>query len=44
MAVTIDQAERIIFAKENGSVWLTLMHSGDPAGVGIGRTYKSVLV
>ena len=44
LAVTIDQAERIIFAKENGAVWLTLMRPGDPAGVGIGRNFKTVLV
>lgn len=44
LAVTIEQAERIIFAKENGGVWLTLMHAGDPAGVGIGRSFKTVLI
>jgi pilus assembly protein CpaB len=44
LAVTIDQAERIIFAKENGAVWLTLMHAGDPAGVGLGRSFKTVLI
>lgn len=43
-AVTIEQAERIIFAKENGSVWLTLMHPADPPGVGAGRTYRTVLL
>jgi pilus assembly protein CpaB len=43
-AVTIDQAEKIIFAKENGAVWLTLMHPGDPAGVGIGRSFKTAFV
>ncbi len=43
LAVTIDQAEKIIFAKENGAVWLTLMNSGEPAGAGTGRTYRTAL-
>lgn len=43
-AVTIDQAERIIFAKENGSVWLTLMAPGDPPGTGGGSTFTTVLL
>ncbi|HEX2052695.1 MAG TPA: Flp pilus assembly protein CpaB [Actinomycetota bacterium] len=43
LAVTIEQAEKIIFAKENGAVWLTLMNSGEPAGEGIGRTYRTAL-
>ncbi len=42
-AVTVDQAEKIIFAKENGALWLTLMNPEDPPGVGIGRTYKTAL-
>ncbi|HVL50005.1 MAG TPA: Flp pilus assembly protein CpaB [Actinomycetota bacterium] len=43
LAVTIEQAEKIIFAKENGGVWLTLMNAGEPAGVGTGRTYRTAL-
>ena len=43
LAVTVDQAEKIIFAKENGAVWLTLMNSDDPAAVGTGRTYRTAL-
>lgn len=44
LAVDISQAEKIIFAKENGAVWLTLMNPGDPAGVGTGRTFRTALV
>lgn len=44
LAVTIEESERIIFAKENGAVWLTLMRPGDPAGVGLGKTYGTVLL
>lgn len=44
LAVSIDQAEKIIFAKENGALWLTLMHPGDPAAVGKGRTYSTVML
>lgn len=43
LAVNVDQAEKIIFAKENGALWLTLMNPGDPAGVGTGRTYRTAL-
>lgn len=43
LAVTIDQAERIIFAKENGAVWLTLKNAADPAGTGTGRTFRTAL-
>jgi pilus assembly protein CpaB len=43
-AVTIAQAEKIIFAKENGAVWLTLMHPGDPPGKGTGSSYRTVLI
>jgi pilus assembly protein CpaB len=42
-AVTVDQAERIIFAKENGALWLTLMRPGAPADQGIGRTFTTLL-
>lgn len=43
LAVDVSQAEKIIFAKENGALWLTLMNPGDPAGVGTGRTYRTAL-
>ena len=43
LAVTVEQAEKIIFAKENGAIWMTLMNPGDPAGVGTGRTYRTAL-
>lgn len=43
LAVDIEQAEKIIFAKENGALWLTLMNPGDPAGVGNGRTFRTAL-
>jgi pilus assembly protein CpaB len=43
LAVTVPQAEKIIFAKENGSLWLTLMNAGDPAVPGSGRTYRTAL-
>jgi pilus assembly protein CpaB len=42
-AVTVEQAEKIIFAKENGALWLTLMNPEDPPGVGAGRTYRTAL-
>lgn len=44
LAVNTDQAEKIIFAKENGAVWLTLMNAGDPPAVGAGRTFRTALV
>lgn len=44
LAVTVPQAEKIIFAKENGALWLTLMNAGDPAVPGTGRTYRTALV
>lgn len=43
LAVTVEQAEKIIFAKENGAVWLTLMNSGEAPGQGIGRTFRTAL-
>lgn len=43
-AVTLEQAEKIIFAKENGSVWLTLQRPGAPAEQGIGQTFGSFLL
>lgn len=43
-AVTLEQAEKIVFAKENGSIWLTLMRPGAPADQGIGQTYGTFLL
>lgn len=43
LAVNVEQAEKIIFAKENGAVWLTLMNAGEPAGVGTGKTFRTAL-
>lgn len=43
-AVTLEQAEKIIFAKENGSVWLTLQRPGAPVEQGIGQTFGSFLL
>ncbi|HEX2149729.1 MAG TPA: Flp pilus assembly protein CpaB [Actinomycetota bacterium] len=42
-AVTVEQAEKIVFAKENGALWLTLMNPEDPPGVGTGRTFRTAL-
>jgi pilus assembly protein CpaB len=43
LALTPDQAERVIFAKENGSLWFGLVRPGDkPAATG-GRTANNVL-
>lgn len=42
-AVTLEQAEKIIFAKENGGVWLTLQRPGAPAEQGIGQTFGTFL-
>ncbi|CAN5888979.1 hypothetical protein BH23ACT12_BH23ACT12_05560 [soil metagenome] len=44
LALTADQAERLIFAKENGSLWLGLVHPGDAPVTSGGRTFKTALV
>lgn len=44
LALTPDQAEQLIFAKENGSVWLGLVHQGDAPVTSGGRTFRSALV
>lgn len=45
LAVTPDQAEKLIFAKENGSLWLGLMRPGDaPAAPSTGRTFRTALI
>jgi pilus assembly protein CpaB len=43
LALTPGQAEKVIFAKENGSLWFGLVHPGDgPASTGAGRTAQSL--
>lgn len=45
VAVTPDQAEKLIFAKENGSVWLGLVNPGDaPTTTLAGRTFRTALI
>lgn len=44
VAVTPDQAEKLIFAKENGSVWLGLVNPGDAPVASGGRTFSSALI
>ncbi|HEX2259068.1 MAG TPA: Flp pilus assembly protein CpaB [Actinomycetota bacterium] len=45
LALTPDQAEKLIFAKENGSLWLGLMRPGDaPAAPSTGRTFRTALI
>ncbi|MEX2393373.1 MAG: Flp pilus assembly protein CpaB [Actinomycetota bacterium] len=44
LALKPGQAEKVIFAKENGSLWFGLVHPGDePAISGGGRTASNVL-
>ena len=43
LALTPGQAEKVIFAKENGSLWFGLVHPGDkPVGTGAGRTAQTL--
>jgi pilus assembly protein CpaB len=44
LAVTPEQAEKLIFAKENGSIWLGLPHSDNGVATTTGRTFKTVLL
>jgi pilus assembly protein CpaB len=44
LAVTPDQAEKLIFAKENGSIWLGLPHADNGVATTGGRTFKTVLL
>ncbi len=44
LAVTPDQAEKLIFAKENGSIWLGLPHPGNPPATTGGRTFRTTLL
>ncbi|HYO00290.1 MAG TPA: Flp pilus assembly protein CpaB, partial [Actinomycetota bacterium] len=43
LALTPDQAERLIFAKENGNIWMGLVHPGDAPVTSGGRTFKTAL-
>lgn len=44
LALTPDQAEKLIFAKENGSIWLGLVNPGDTPVTSGGRTFRTALV
>ncbi|HEX2052253.1 MAG TPA: Flp pilus assembly protein CpaB [Actinomycetota bacterium] len=44
LALNPQQAEQLIFAKENGSVWLGLVHPGDAPVTSGGRTFRTALV
>lgn len=44
LALTPDQAEQLIFAKENGSLWFGLVHPGDAPVASGGRTFRTALV
>jgi pilus assembly protein CpaB len=44
LAVTPEQSEKLIFAKENGSLWFGLINPGDAPVTTTGRTYRSALV
>lgn len=44
LAVTPEQAEKLIFAKENGSLWFGLVNPGNPPVTTTGRTFRSALV
>jgi pilus assembly protein CpaB len=44
VAVTPEQAEKLIFAKENGSIWLGLPHTDNGFATTAGRTFKTVLL
>ncbi|MBW3591712.1 MAG: Flp pilus assembly protein CpaB [Actinobacteria bacterium] len=44
VAVTPDEAEKLIFAKENGFVWLGLVNPGDAPVASGGRTFSSALI
>lgn len=43
LALTPDDAERAIFAKENGSLWIGLVNPTDPPAVTTGRSFDDVL-
>jgi pilus assembly protein CpaB len=44
LAVTPDEAEKLIFAKENGSIWLGLPNPENPPATTAGRTFKTTLL
>jgi hypothetical protein len=43
LALTPDQAEKVIFAKENGALWFGLVRPGDAPATTGGRTAQNVL-
>lgn len=43
LALNPDAAEKLIFAKENGSLWFGLVYPGDPPASTGGRNYSTVL-
>jgi pilus assembly protein CpaB len=43
LALTPQQSERVVFSKENGSLWFALVHSGDKKASTSGRTFEDVL-
>ena len=43
LALTPDKTEKLIFAKENGSMWFGLVHPGDKAANTVGRTTDNLL-
>jgi pilus assembly protein CpaB len=44
LSLSPDEAEKLIFAKENGSLHLGLVHPGDAPVTSAGRTFKTALV
>lgn len=43
LALTPDKTEKLIFAKENGSMWFGLVHPGDGPATTVGRTTNNLL-
>jgi pilus assembly protein CpaB len=44
LALTPEQAERLIFAKENGSLWFGLVNPSNPPVTTVGRSFRSALI
>lgn len=44
LAVTPEQAEKLIFAKENGTIWLGLPHPENPLASTEGRTFRTAFL
>lgn len=43
LALTPQQSEKVVFSKENGSLWFALVHPGDKKATTSGRTFEDVL-